>query len=72
MAALQILLATSTIKNVIIPEDDAKLNDQASCLRGLESGSVIEYTDTFYIFFHFYEILKMFHPVANTSNIEIK
>ena len=37
LAALQILLATSTVKTnnyVIIPEDDAKLNDQASYLRG--------------------------------------
>ena len=38
LAALQILLATSTVKNVIIPEDDAKLNDQASCLRGWNPG----------------------------------
>ena len=41
-------------------------------LERLESGSVIKYTDTFLIFFHFYEILKMFHSVANTFNIEIK
>ena len=37
LAALQIFLATSTVKTnnyVIIPEDDAKLDDQASCLRG--------------------------------------
>ena len=41
LAALQILLATSTVKTnnyVIIPEDDAKLNDQASCLRGWNPG----------------------------------
>ena len=33
---------------------------------------VIKYTDRFYIFFHFYGILKMFHSVANKLNIEIK
>ena len=34
--------------------------------------NVIKYTDRFYIFFHFYGILKMFHSVANKLNIEIK
>ena len=32
---------------------------------------VIKYTDRFYIFFHFYGILKMFHSVVNIFNIEI-
>ena len=33
---------------------------------------VIKYTDRFYIFFHFYGILKMSYSVANKLNIEIK
>ena len=37
----------------------------------LETFYVIKYTDRFYIFFHFYGILKMFHSVANIFNIEI-
>ena len=44
LAALQILLATSTVKTnnyVIIPEDDAKLNDQASYLRGYNPGQAV-------------------------------
>ena len=41
LAALQIFLATSTVKTnnyVIIPEDEAKLNDQPSYLRGWNPG----------------------------------